>query len=223
MNRAIRRSGKLGFTLIELLVVIAIIAILAAMLLPALSQAREKARQANCINNLKQVGLALYIYAGDYNDWLPLDAQNGPVNSGCYYWSDILCSFNYIAPRVVGARSILICPSSPAHGTYQNPAAPWPTAFPFQEYGFRWGPDYEHTRYRIGKDNSALIIVADTVCLDPPGPEYTTVPSFLYSVSNTWQLKLRHNGRANCLSLGGDVRSAGPTDLQTNGISYWSP
>ncbi len=82
-SRPVRR----GFTLIELLVVIAIIAVLIALLLPAVQAAREAARRAQCVNNLKQIGLALHNYHQTHDSFPPgAAASNTPFNPGCVAW-----------------------------------------------------------------------------------------------------------------------------------------
>ena len=101
---------KRGFTLIELLVVIAIIAILAAMLMPALESARQQARRIACTSQLRQWGLALEMYASQYDGWMP--SKNG--GGGDYMVRNGLRVEGISALKECGVnREIIVCPNVP--------------------------------------------------------------------------------------------------------------
>ncbi len=105
-------SPRRGFTLIELLVVIAIIAILAAILFPVFAQARAKAQQTSCLNNSKQIGLALMMYTADYDNTLPSAYYyvNGATSAlGYVHWSGM------VAPYVKN-NQIWVCPDHAVKG-----------------------------------------------------------------------------------------------------------
>jgi prepilin-type N-terminal cleavage/methylation domain-containing protein len=109
------KKGGPGFTLIELLVVIAIIAILAAMLLPALASAKERAKRASCMNNLKELGIAIHLYADDNGDSLPRWTGNPAEQKGNDPWDLPFSMADSLANAQAGAsnnmyRAIFFCP-----------------------------------------------------------------------------------------------------------------
>lgn len=105
MKHKTKKSGRTNFTLIELLVVIAIISVLASMLLPALNTVREKGFTITCVNNQRQVGSAISVYQGDYNDYYPKAHLYLKSSGDAYYWTQFFCEMNYVIPRVFFCKS----------------------------------------------------------------------------------------------------------------------
>ena len=109
MNSTPRHFTRQGFTLVGLLIIIAVLAILAAMLLPALASAKRKAQRINCVNNLKQDGLAFRLWEGDNGDKYPM-AVSTNKNGTMEYAADVFRHFQVMSNEL-STPKILVCPA----------------------------------------------------------------------------------------------------------------
>jgi prepilin-type N-terminal cleavage/methylation domain-containing protein/prepilin-type processing-associated H-X9-DG protein len=191
-----------GFTLIELLVVIAIIAILAAMLFPVFVRAREKARQASCGSNLRQVGLALRMYCQDYDD-TDVRAYYG-TGAAAYRWHQA------VQPYLRSAE-LFRCLSAPQR---KDPYSGLYMCFGLNSYNFDPGI---YPSFWYGPPDSALQDPSGTIYVaDSQHPTDTNQGSYYVGGGALFaepvpRVSYRHNERFNALWYDGHVKAMGST------------
>jgi len=184
-----------GFTLLELLVVMGIIAVVAAVLLPALSAARRRARRVACMSNLRQLGIALGLYLHDFDGYFPqslsVDARGR--------WRTVL---DALRPYLGGPKDLFLCPADAVgavdfsflglpRASYSVNEVLMPAAVPIGSGG--WVRAYQVPRARL----TVTFYDAETV-MRPTGPD--VAPAY------------RHGGRAVVAYLDGHVQTHSPED-----------
>jgi prepilin-type N-terminal cleavage/methylation domain-containing protein/prepilin-type processing-associated H-X9-DG protein len=214
---------KNGFTLIELLVVIAIIAVLVSLLLPALKQAREKARQVACLSNLKQIGLGSAMYVDDFNGWA-LCAQPKPWPPGApfmsgYAWQ-VLMELKYI-----GNDQVFLCPSEAGMKLNWDYVS---YGVNYWTFGFSPGPSCHPqkaaTISSFGNDSN-LIFFADGTRkgyqVDLPALIQYGAVFPLQGPGQWYPVHARHGDQANCLYFDGHAGGLGIGNLFDQ--THWRP
>ena len=234
MKKAMSRMFQ--FTLIELLVVIAIIAILAAMLLPALSKASEKARAITCTSNLKQIGLSMNQYTGDNNDRIPGMYMDMSHTGNDTRWFAQLVRYTgdpaaYSCPSSPSARSLASLKRSLEGNTVHHDRASYGISYGINAIylgnvasNLDYARSFEISKWQIGgiKHGGGVCYLADASGTDPNAwTEYSAVSTqYPPNVRNLiYPLRadgftVPHNNSCNILFVGGHVLNYQKTALQ---------